>query len=202
MPPMPDGPDPKIFRRTMGLFATGVSVMAVHGEGGVVGMTANSVTSVSLDPMLVLVCVDHRARIAPYVTIGRRFAINFLRDDQEVLSRYFASGWRDRPPPEFRFETWGGAPRLVGALAAVRCQVDRLFDGGDHHIALGRVLDLHEGPSPWHPLLFFAGRYRRLAPPETPAAPPEERGPDGVSIYYEEWSGADRPQVEATDPPL
>lgn len=186
----------------MGLFATGVTVVAVHEDGGVVGMTANSVTSVSLDPMLALVCVDHGARIAPYLIVGRRFAVNFLRDDQEVLSRYFASGWRYRPLPEFRFETWGGTPRLVGALAAVRCQVDRVYDGGDHHIVVGRILELSEGPSPWNPLLFFAGRYRRLAALETPASPPEEWGPDGVSIYYEEWSGADRPRREAGDPPM
>lgn len=184
--------DVRAFRRTMGLFATGVTVVAVDTAGGPLGMTANSVTAVSLDPLLVLVCVDHRARLHAHLTEGRRFAISILRDDQEVLSRYFAGGWRDHPAPEYRFEAWDGAPRLVGALAAIRCEVARLYEGGDHTIVLGRVTGLHEGHDPHRPLLFFAGRYRRLAPLAAPAMPPEQWGPDGVSIYYEEWS-AQRP---------
>jgi flavin reductase (DIM6/NTAB) family NADH-FMN oxidoreductase RutF len=194
-------PDPKAFRRTMGLFATGVTVVAAHTSDGIIGMTANAVSAVSLDPPLVLVCVDHGARLAGRLCVGVSFSINFLRDDQEVLSRYFAGGWRDRQAPEFRFEAWDQAPRLVGALAAVRCDVDRLDDGGDHHIVVGSVRDLSEGPEPWNPLIFYAGRYRRLAPPAVPTAPPEEWGPDGVSIYYDEWGAADRPsRAEAFDP--
>ena len=189
---MPEGPNPKTFRHTMGLFATGVTVVSIRKRGEVLGMTANSVTSVSLEPLLVLVCVDLRARIAPHMTLGRFFAINFLRDAQEVLSRYYAGGWRDHPQPEHRFEQWNGTPRLVGALAAVRCQVHRVDEGGDHHVVVGRVLELGEGPAPWNPLLFFAGRYRGLAPLDAVAAPPERLGPDGISIYYEEWGGADR----------
>lgn len=189
---MPDGPDPRAFRHVMGLFATGVAVVSTAVGGEVLGMTANSVTSVSLEPLLVLVCVDLRARIAPHMTAGRTFAINFLRDDQEVLSRYYAGGWRDHPRPEHYFAAWAGAPRLVGALAAVRCDVHRVDEGGDHHIVIARAVDLTEGPAPWNPLLFFAGRYRRLAPLDAVAAPPERLGPDGVSIYYEEWSATDR----------
>jgi hypothetical protein len=117
-----------------------------------------------------------------------------------VLSRYFGGGWQGRPAPEFRFEPWEAAPRLVGALAALRCDVAHLYDGGDHHIVVGAVRALTEGPEPWNPLLFYAGRYRRLAPPATPAAPPEQWGPDGVSIYYEEWSAQDRAaHVETPD---
>ncbi len=195
-------PDPRAFRRTLGLFATGVTVVAVQTPDGITGMTANAVSSVSLDPLLVLVCVDEQARICPHLAIDRPFSINFLRDDQEVLSRFFAGGWRDRPDPEFRFTPWGEAPRLVGTLAAVRCAVDRLYDGGDHRIVVGRVTDLYEGPEPWNPLLFYAGRYRRLAPLATPAAPPEEWGPDGISIYYDQWDASDRtPAAEADEPP-
>lgn len=198
---MPDRPDPKTFRHTMGLFATGVTVVSIREGDEVLGMTANSVTSVSLEPLLVLACVDLRARIAPHMTVDRFFAINFLRDDQEVLSRYYAGGWRDHPQPEHRFEPWNGTPRLVGALAAVRCQVYRVDEGGDHHIVVGRVLQVGEGPAPWNPLLFFAGRYRRLTPLDAVAAPPERLGPDGISIYYEEWGGADRRPAQAADPP-
>ncbi len=186
----------------MGLFATGVTVVATQTADGVIGMTANAVSAVSLDPLLVLVCVDHGARLAGHLSVGLPFSINVLRDDQEVLSRYFAGGWRDRPVPEFRFEAWEDAPRLVGALAAVRCGVDRLYDGGDHHIVVGWVRALSEGAEPWNPLIFYAGRYRHLAPPAVPAAPPEEWGPDGMSIYYDEWSAADQPsRAEAFDPP-
>ncbi len=184
----------------MGLFATGVTVMAAHSPEGIVAMTANAISSVSLDPLLVLACVDHKARLAAHLVPGLPFSLNFLRDEQEVLSRYFAGGWRDHPAPEFRFEAWGEAPRLVGALAAVRCDVDRLHDGGDHWIVLGRVVGLDEGTAPWNPLLFYAGRYRRLAPMAAPAAPPEVWGPDGVSIYYEEWDAPGRPPGAEPDP--
>ncbi len=193
--------DPRVFRRTMGLFATGVTVVAARTADGVVAMTANAVSSVSLDPLLVLVCVDHRARLAGHLAVGLPFSINLLRDEQEVLSRYFGGGWRDHPAPEFRFEVWDAAPRLIGALAAIRCDVDRLYDGGDHHILVGAVRSLVEGPDPWNPLLFYAGRYRRLAPPAVPAAPAEEWAPDGVSIYYEEWGPPEREaHAKASDP--
>ncbi len=196
------GPDPKAFRRATGLFATGVTVVAVQVPEDVLGMTANAVSSVSLEPLLVLVCVDHRARLANHLAIGLPFSINVLRDDQEVLSRYFAGGWRDLPAPEFRFEPWEDAPRLVGALAALRCVVDHLYDGGDHSIVIGRVVDLHEAPSPWNPLLFFAGRYRRVAPIAAPTAPPEIWGPDGVSVYYEEWGASKHDAtVKTSEPP-
>ncbi|MGQ0569999.1 MAG: flavin reductase family protein [Armatimonadota bacterium] len=193
-------PDARAFRRTVGLFATGVTVVAVQTPDGIIGMTANAVTSVSLDPLLVLVCVDHTARLSSHLAVGGPFSINVLRDDQEVLSRYFASGWRDLPPPEFRFEPWGAAPRLVGALAAIRCVVERLYDGGDHGIVIGRVVGLHIGGTQQNPLLFFAGRYRRLAPLVSTAAPPEELGPEGVSIYYEEWSAEHRAPARTIEP--
>lgn len=192
--------DPKAYRHTIGLFATGVAVIAVETGAGVVGMTANAITSVSLDPLLLLVCVDHRARIHAHLVVGRAFSVNVLRDDQEVLSRYYAGGWRDRPAPEHRFEAWAGAPRLVGALAAVRCTVTRTLDGGDHTIVLGRVDDVYEDGAHANALLFFGGRYRRLAPIVTPGAPPERWGPDGASIYFDEWSAEhdlDRPRAPA-----
>jgi flavin reductase (DIM6/NTAB) family NADH-FMN oxidoreductase RutF len=195
-------PDSRAFRRTIGLFATGVTVVAVQTPDGVLGMTANAVTSVSLDPLLVLVCVSRQVRLASQLPEGREFSINILRDDQEVLSRYFSGGWRDLPTPEFRFLPWGEAPRLVGALASVRCAVERRLDGGDHWIVMGRVLGLFEDAAEANPLLFFAGRYRRPAPLVAPAAPPERWGPDGTSIYHEEWSatpGAAPP--EAGEPP-
>jgi flavin reductase (DIM6/NTAB) family NADH-FMN oxidoreductase RutF len=183
-------PNSRAFRRTVGQFATGVTVVATYGSNDIVGMTANAVTSVSLEPLLLLVCVDRRARIASHLPVGQPFSVNILRDDQEVLSRYFGGGWRNLPRPEYRFERWETAPRLVGSLAALRCIVDRVYDGGDHDIVIGRVVRLFDGPGAWNPLLFHAGRYRRLAPLAAPGAPPEEWGPDGVSVYYEEWGAS------------
>jgi flavin reductase (DIM6/NTAB) family NADH-FMN oxidoreductase RutF len=155
----------RAFRRAMGRFATGVTVVAVDSPDGVVGMTANALASVSLDPILVLVCVEHRARIWRYMLPSRMFSINVLRADQETVSRYFAGGWREGMTITHRFEAWAGAPRLVGALAAVRCVVDRVFEGGDHGIVLSRVSAVHEGEPPEDPLLFFGGRYMKLNEP-------------------------------------
>jgi flavin reductase (DIM6/NTAB) family NADH-FMN oxidoreductase RutF len=195
-------PDSRAFRRSIGLFATGVTVVAVQLPDGVLGMTANAVCSLSLEPLMVLVCVDHRARLAGHMAVGRFFTINVLRDDQEVLSRYFAGGWRDLPRPEHRFETWEDAPRLVGALASLRCAVDRICEGGDHWIVIGRVLDLYEADAMQNPLLFFGGHYRRLAPSATPTAPPELWGPWGVSIYYDEWGSSEHDTpTRTTEPP-
>jgi flavin reductase (DIM6/NTAB) family NADH-FMN oxidoreductase RutF len=192
-------PDPRAFRRTAGLFATGVTIVAASGGDGVVGMTANAVCSVSLNPLLLLVCVGRTARLAAHLDVGTPFSVNILRSEQQVLSRYFAGGWRDLPRPEFHFEPWGPAHRLVGALAAIRCVIDRCLDGGDHWIVIGRVTDLHEGGPPADPLTFFAGRYRSLAP-AAPEAPPEVVGPDGVSVYYEEWSAAPQTRPTAVEP--
>lgn len=183
------GPEARAYRRTIGLFATGVTVVAASDGAAVVGMTANAVCSVSLDPLLLLVCVGRTARLAAHLAPGVPFSVNVLRSDQEVLARYFAGGWRHLPRPEFRFEPWGAGHRLVGALASIGCTIDRCLDGGDHWIVVGRVTDLYDGGPPADPLLFFAGRYRALAPLAA-EVPPEVVGPDGVSVYYEEWSGA------------
>jgi flavin reductase (DIM6/NTAB) family NADH-FMN oxidoreductase RutF len=194
------GPDAKAYRRTVGLFGTGVTVLAVDTAAGVLAMTANAIASVSLSPLLLLACVDHKARIHSQLLPERVFSVNVLRDDQEVLARYFAGGWRDRPAPEHRFEPWGGAPRLVGGLAALRCVVERVLDGSDHAIVLARVADLHEDGAQHNPLLFFAGRYRRLAPIVTPGLAPEQWGPDGASIFFDEWSADHAPSRDRAAP--
>lgn len=177
---------PAAFRRVMGLFATGVTVLGVEVPDGVHGMTANAVASVSLDPLLVLVCVDRRARTHQLLTPGRPFSINILRQEQEPLSRYFAGAWPYAGPPEFRFQRWGHGPLLVGALASVGCRVESLADGGDHTIVLGRVTGLHPGEA-GEPLLFFGGRYRRLMEAEAYAgAPADPWTHESARIHYDE----------------
>src|SRR3989454_745029 len=117
-----------------------------------------------------------------------------LAEDQEPLSRYFSGAWPHQAPPEFRFVPWPGGPRLVSALAAVGCVVDRRVEAGDHSIVLGRVVALHEDGQHPRPLLFYGGRYRRLTEAEPPTVPPEQWPDDTVQIYHAEWSaGEPRP---------
>jgi flavin reductase (DIM6/NTAB) family NADH-FMN oxidoreductase RutF len=155
------------FRRVAGAFATGVTVITAERSPGLVhGMTANSFTSVSLDPMLVLVCVDKEARLLSFIKTQRRFGVSILRAGQEEISVHFAKG--DQTPEiqealgiHFQW-TDSGIPLLQGALAHVACNVVAEHPAGDHTIFLGEVesMDHQHG----EPLLFHRGHYRRLAP--------------------------------------
>lgn len=103
-------PNPKAFRETLGLFATGVSVIATEIEAQTHAMTANSVSSLSLDPMLVLFCLAKRARFSKLLPQTSGFSINFLREEQEALSTYFAGFWKEPEPPRHRFVKSAGLP--------------------------------------------------------------------------------------------
>lgn len=178
--------DPKEFRRVVGLFATGVTVVTAASNGGVRGMTANAVMSVSLDPLLVCVSVGRQARMNKVLAGARGFAINILTDGQRALSQYFAGLWQG-PPPDYRVETWIGGPRLVGSLASIGCAVQDVLDGGDHRLFVGRVLAVHRSEGQLSPLLFFGGRYHGLPEPETaPRDPVEVWKPEEVQIFYGE----------------
>ena len=163
--------DPKAFRDTLGLYATGVAVIATTVEDQVHAMTANAVSSLSLDPMLVLFCPAKRARFSQSLQRAEGFSINFLRDEQEPLSTYFAGGWKDPVPPSFRFVTTDGLPRLEGCLASLICTKRDVHDGGDHWLVIVEVRQLHRGITPLRPLLFFRGKYRRLDLREGTEAP-------------------------------
>lgn len=183
--PEPQAVDAAEFRRVMGLFATGVTVLTAEHDAAVRGMTANAMMSVSLDPLLVCVSVDRRARMNEFLQRAGGFALNILADEQQALSQYFAGAWKHERSPEHRFESWIGGPRLVGALAAVGCTVHEILPGGDHRLFLGRVLALYRAPGRLSPLLFFGGRYHRLRQPETaPRDPVEVWNPEEVQIYY------------------
>lgn len=167
MPPPAMPLEPRLYRNTIGLFATGVTVVSTQAEGTVHGMTANAVTSLSLEPMLLLVAVGKQARLATLLPQASGFTVNILRAEQEALSTFFAGGWRQPTPPPFRFVPWDtrpefGSARLEGALAAIGCTLYRLVDGGDHWLVLGQVVALHHGVEPHLPLLFYGGRYRHL----------------------------------------
>lgn len=151
--------EPARFRAVMGHFATGVAVVTVAGPDGPRGMTANAVASLSLDPLLVLVCFENRARTLPVVERVGRFGVNVLTAGQEPLARQFAS------KDEGKFEAVAhfmhdGIPVIEGALAWVGCDLERLVPGGDHTIGIGAVraaeVDTAQGGEP---LVWFRGRY-------------------------------------------
>lgn len=155
------------FRQAMGCFATGVTVITVDYEGEVHGMTANAFTSVSLDPLLVLVCVDHRARTHAHLHAKKRFGVNVLAEDQRTISEYYARPLRthERAAEEAgaRFErTPHGTPVLRGALAYLECRLHTAQDAGDHTIFIAEVEDVVMRAG--SPLLYFRANYRTIGP--------------------------------------
>jgi flavin reductase (DIM6/NTAB) family NADH-FMN oxidoreductase RutF len=152
--------DPAIaFRRTLGMFATGVTVLTTRSGDTVHGMTANAFMSVSLRPPLVLVSVDRRARMSYLLHEGTRLGISVLEARQEELSDHFAG----RPVSanlEPRFQLVHDTPLVEGALAHLATRVVRSYWGGDHSLFLAQVDYAHYGEG--EPLLFHGGRYERL----------------------------------------
>ena len=153
------------FRRALGAFATGVTVITTHGPGEQYGMTANAFSSVSLDPPLVLVCVMSGTAGAESIARNGVFAVNILGAEQEALSRYFAS--KDRPRGEQAFHevphsaSVTGSPILHGSACHLDCRLTASHEAGDHVIFVGEVLALGVEEET-RPLLFHAGRYHLL----------------------------------------
>ena len=153
--------DKNELRRVMGHFATGVTVITtISTDGKLFGLTANAFSSLSLDPPLVVVCVDKKAESWPHFEQSRVFTVNFLSDDQEALSRRFAvSGGPKFEGVAYRLGA-NGAPILDGTLGFIECKLAAAYPGGDHSIYVGEVQEAQtiEGK----PLLFFRGGYRAL----------------------------------------
>ena len=156
------GSDPRTLRDALGCFATGVTVVTcLDGDGLPAGLTANSFTSVSLDPPLLLVCVAKRAASAGALTCASHFAVGVLQTHQQPASIRFAAKGEDRfgatpwSPGEF------GPPVLRDSLGVFECGAHAVHDGGDHHIVVGEVLRASFDAA-LDPLLYFRGRYRRL----------------------------------------
>jgi 3-hydroxy-9,10-secoandrosta-1,3,5(10)-triene-9,17-dione monooxygenase reductase component len=138
-----------------------VAIVTCHGDDGPAGLTTNAVTSLSLDPLLLLVCFDNGSRTLAMVRDSRRFAVNVLRAGQEDLAAMFAS--KRLPAEKFEAVTHTvshGVPVLDDALAWVACDLVELLPGGDHTIGIGAVLD--GGASEGEPLVFFRGAYAAL----------------------------------------
>ena len=152
--------DPRQFRDAMGHFATGVTVLTTRHEGELHGMTANSVTSVSLDPMLILVCLMKDARTALAIQAAERFAVNILTEGQDELSQRFARPGQDHFEGLELMEGPHGLPLLPGCLAHLAAQVTEIVPAGDHDVVFGEVDHVHVNPNGGSPLLFFQGGYR------------------------------------------
>ncbi|MCL6599718.1 MAG: flavin reductase family protein [Alicyclobacillus macrosporangiidus] len=157
--------DPQAFRRAMGMFATGVTVLATEVEGNIHGMTANAFSSLSLDPPLILVCLNRGTKMEGLLKHRAKFSVNMLSRDQEALSRHFAGGHGNQHTPEFRFTAFAGVPQLEGCLCTVACEVYDVLEGGDHVIVLGRVFGLDTASGETEPLLFWKGKYHALQSP-------------------------------------
>lgn len=156
------------YRRALGRFTTGVTVVTTRWEDVVHGMTANAFASVSVDPFLVLVCVDRAANMHELLPRTKAFAVTVLAADQQRLSSWFASPGRPAGEDQFAGVAWWPAPVtacpvLEGGLAWVDCRLVEAHEGGDHSIFVGEVADLgvrdHD-----EPLVFYRGGYHTLGP--------------------------------------
>jgi 3-hydroxy-9,10-secoandrosta-1,3,5(10)-triene-9,17-dione monooxygenase reductase component len=156
-----EGIDSARFRTILGHFATGVTVVTGHGPAGPSGMAANSFTSVSLDPPLILVCMATASSTWPAIRESGHFAVNILGEEHEEMCRRFGAKAGDR----FEGVGWNpgktGSPILADAIAYVDCVIEAEHEAGDHTIVVGRVVDLGQ-PAEGGPLLFWRGGYARL----------------------------------------
>lgn len=156
------------FRQVLGRFATGVAVVTTQSDGEPIGMTCQSFTSVSLDPPLVLFCPARTARTWPLIESARTFAINLLSaGDRELSTTMATKGANKFDGVDWRPSAVTGSPLLASASAYIDCRLENVHEAGDHFVVLGRVVALGALASPpgdpTDPLIFFEGRYRRLA---------------------------------------
>lgn len=163
--------DRDTFRQVLGHFAAGVTVITtVDLEGTPYGLTATAFSSVSLDPPLVLVCVDRKSESHPHFSASGVFAVNFLAQEQEEISRRFAVSGGDK----FRGVAYRRgvtrAPLLEGTIGYVECELRQVVQAGDHTVFIGEVVGAGEATSAggstaesFTPLLHYKGKYRRLA---------------------------------------
>ena len=154
--------DSRLFRKALGTFATGVTVVTGLTPKDVpVGVTVNSFASVSLDPPIILICLDNNTGSLKALCEGERFAVNILSENQQDLSEEFASP-QEHKFKDRAFETWdSGCPILHGCLTNLECTRLNAFEGGDHLIVLGRV-DRIKHTDGRRPLLFYQSAYGRI----------------------------------------
>ncbi len=156
---MPISPD--LFRKVLGHFATGVTVVTMRRPTGQPwGFTVNAFSSVSLTPPLILVCVDHRAESFQAMNESSHFAVNFLAQEQEEISSRFASKLPDRFSGVACSDGVHGSPLIAGCLGFIECKKVASHEHGDHSIIIGEVLEAEAGGG--NPLLFYRGSYAKI----------------------------------------
>lgn len=175
---MSDAERKQAFRRVVGSFPTGVCVVTSEHEGRPAGMTLNSFTSVSLDPLLVLVSLGHGSRTLDAVRRSHRFAVSVLHRGQREIALDFAT--HDGPFPEtYMRRTSDGFVLVRHAFAHLSCDVSELVPAGDHDLVLGRVLDFDAEPG--EPLVFYAGQFGGVAA--------DTKAPAGFTDFLDEGIG-------------
>ncbi len=168
--------DPRAFRDALGHFATGVTIVTTRdAEGEPVGVTVNSFASVSLEPPLVLWSLAKKSWSLPAFQQAGHYAVHVLASDQQALSDRFARASTDKFGGLDVVEGEGGAPLLAGCAAVFECSVEHRYEGGDHLILVGRVLNFSSAEQA--PLLFHRGRY---AVPDT----------EGLAFFGRRLAGA------------
>lgn len=161
MSPPDPGPDPADFRAAIGLLPTGVTIVAAGGPEGPAGATANAVSSLSIEPMLMLACLDRGSRTLLAVQAANRFGVSVLHAGQESIARSFAT--KAPVADKWRGVAWSerdGVPAIDDALVFVACELRDVIAGGDHVIVTGEVTALSTGQG--EPLVFHGGGYRPL----------------------------------------
>lgn len=153
------------FRRVLGHYPTGVTVVTAVSEAGPVGLAIGSFGSVSLEPPLVMFCPGKSSNSWPVIEASGSFCVNVLAEDQAAVSSLFAG----RDPDKFAGVAWStratGSPVIDGCVAWIDCTIETVHEGGDHWIVVGRVADLGVGRSDSGPLIFFKGGYGAVVPP-------------------------------------
>jgi flavin reductase (DIM6/NTAB) family NADH-FMN oxidoreductase RutF len=158
--------DSETFRRVMGHFVTGVTVVSALDGAQPFGITVNALSSVSLEPPLVMVALDRRRFLTPIVRAARRYAVNILSEEQQGLSDCFAGAPVEPGRDAFCGAAWhrgsSGLPLIDGAIATLECTVVETFSAGDHDLFIGRVDMLTSDPAHPMPLLYYRRRYLRI----------------------------------------
>ena len=155
---------PDDFKGALGSWAAGVTVVTTRHDDLVYGITVSSFSSLSLDPLLVLVCLQNSNRLPGMILASGRFAVSILADDQRTVSEWFSRSGRE-PIPAFEefgtIEMETGSPIIAGAIAHLDCELEQAVPGGDHTIAIGRVVGAASDATR-KPLIYFRRGYRAL----------------------------------------
>lgn len=172
--------EPELFRKVLGHFVTGVSIVAALRDGRPFGITVNALSSVSLNPALVMVALDRRRFLTPIVRAAGRYGVSILGEDQQALSDCFAGAPVTPGREAFCGAAWhpgpSGLPLIDGAIATLECTVVETFSAGDHDLFIGRVDMLANEEHHPMPLLYYRRRYLRI---ERAATAEVEGKPEG-----------------------